>query len=131
MASVCTTPWAIPVRRGSAFCPAVESRSFQSADAIGLARLGSGVRRALDSTSFGVGELIRAALDRGVATILVALGGSATNDGTGIGAAQALGAVLTGIADARTLPRPARSRHPRFVSPGRAPRARRAALCYV
>ena len=58
---------------------------IESADAIGLARLGSGVRRALDSTS------------------LVALGGSATNDG-GIGAAQALGAVLTGIAT------PARSR---------------------
>lgn len=76
---------------------------IESADAIGLARLGLGVRRALDTTSFGVGELIRAALDRGVATILVALGGSATNDG-GIGAAQALGAVLTGIAT------PARSR---------------------
>ncbi|WP_354625799.1 glycerate kinase [Psychromonas sp. MME2] len=42
------------------------------------------------TTSFGTGELIKAALDAGVDHIIVGLGGSATNDG-GIGMAQALG----------------------------------------
>jgi glycerate 2-kinase len=42
------------------------------------------------TTSFGVGELIRTALDRGVTSILVGIGGSATNDG-GAGMASALG----------------------------------------
>ena len=43
------------------------------------------------ATTYGVGELIRAALDDGVTEIIVGLGGSATNDG-GAGAMQALGA---------------------------------------
>ena len=43
------------------------------------------------TTTYGVGELLRAALDRGARTIVVGIGGSATNDG-GAGMAQALGA---------------------------------------
>jgi glycerate kinase len=43
------------------------------------------------TTTFGVGELIKSALDRGVSKIIVGLGGSATNDG-GAGMASALGA---------------------------------------
>lgn len=45
------------------------------------------------TTTWGTGELIRAALDHGVRRILVGLGGSATNDG-GAGMLQALGARL-------------------------------------
>ncbi len=45
------------------------------------------------TTTFGTGELIRAALDAGCEQILVGIGGSATNDG-GAGMAQALGARL-------------------------------------
>lgn len=45
------------------------------------------------ATSRGTGELIRAALDRGVKRLVVALGGSATND-AGAGMAQALGVSL-------------------------------------
>jgi glycerate kinase len=44
----------------------------------------------MSATSFGTGELIRNALDRGAREILVGVGGSATVDG-GIGMAQALG----------------------------------------
>ena len=40
--------------------------------------------------TFGVGELIREALDRGCERVIVTLGGSATNDG-GMGMMQALG----------------------------------------
>ncbi|MDO4680940.1 MAG: glycerate kinase [Aerococcus sp.] len=42
------------------------------------------------ATTYGVGELITAALDQGAETIIIGLGGSATNDG-GAGMAQALG----------------------------------------
>jgi glycerate kinase len=45
------------------------------------------------ATTFGVGELVRAALDEGCQRIIVGLGGSATNDG-GAGMAQALGVRL-------------------------------------
>jgi glycerate 2-kinase len=42
------------------------------------------------TTTFGTGELIRAALNEGCRKILIGIGGSATNDG-GVGMAQALG----------------------------------------
>ncbi len=45
------------------------------------------------TTTFGVGELIRAALDRGARHLIVGIGGSATNDG-GAGMLQALGVKL-------------------------------------
>ncbi len=47
-------------------------------------------RNPLIATSYGTGELIRAALDAGYREILIGIGGSATNDG-GAGMAQALG----------------------------------------
>jgi glycerate kinase len=45
------------------------------------------------TTTFGTGQLIKQALDRGYKRIITAIGGSATNDG-GAGMAQALGARL-------------------------------------
>jgi glycerate kinase len=45
------------------------------------------------TTTYGFGELLRAALDRGCRHFIIGLGGSATNDG-GAGMAQALGARL-------------------------------------
>jgi glycerate kinase len=45
------------------------------------------------TTTYGVGELILAALDRGCRHFIIGIGGSATNDG-GAGMAQALGASL-------------------------------------
>ena len=45
----------------------------------------------LHATTYGTGELIKAALDAGAKKIIVGLGGSATND-AGAGMAQALGA---------------------------------------
>jgi glycerate kinase len=54
------------------------------------------------TTTRGVGELIRLALDRGCRRFIIGIGGSATNDG-GAGMAQALGALLLD-ADGRALP---------------------------
>ena len=48
-------------------------------------------RNPMNTTSFGTGELILAALDQGVENIILGIGGSATNDG-GMGMMQALGA---------------------------------------
>lgn len=50
-------------------------------------------KRPLESTTFGVGELIDDAIERGAKRILLGLGGSATND-MGCGCAAALGAVF-------------------------------------
>lgn len=47
----------------------------------------------LIATTYGTGELIRAALDAGYRKLIIGIGGSATNDG-GAGMAQALGAKL-------------------------------------
>lgn len=49
------------------------------------------------TTTYGFGELIMAALDRGCRRFIIGLGGSATNDG-GVGMAQALGVLFTDIA---------------------------------
>jgi glycerate kinase len=74
----------------------------EMAQAAGLPLVPSEQRDPLRTTTFGVGELIRAALERGAQRIFVGLGGSATNDG-GAGMAQALGARLLD-ADGNDLP---------------------------
>ena len=54
------------------------------------------------TTTYGTGELIRAALDAGLRRIIIGIGGSATNDG-GTGMAQALGAKFLAV-DGAELP---------------------------
>ena len=61
------------------------------ASAAGLMLLTEQERSAANSTTYGVGELIKDALERGYRDILLTLGGSATNDG-GCGMFAALGA---------------------------------------
>lgn len=53
----------------------------ECAQAVGLERLDEGERDIFSSHTRGLGQLIRAALDRGASEIIVGLGGSATNDG--------------------------------------------------
>ncbi len=60
------------------------------AEAAGIGLLRSGPRP-LTATTFGVGQMIRALLDEGCRTFVLALGGSATTDG-GAGLLSALGA---------------------------------------
>ncbi|WP_028273357.1 glycerate kinase [Atopococcus tabaci] len=63
---------------------------IEMAEASGLHLVKKGKKRPLQATTYGTGELIRAALEEGVEEIYIGLGGSATNDG-GVGMAQALG----------------------------------------
>ncbi|ASA57655.1 glycerate kinase [Vibrio gazogenes] len=64
---------------------------IEMAAASGLALLTAEERNPLLTTSFGTGQLIRAALDEGINHLVLGIGGSATNDG-GVGMMQALGA---------------------------------------
>ncbi len=62
----------------------------ESAAACGLHLLSSAERDPRRTTTYGVGQLVRAALDEGATRIVVGLGGSATDDG-GAGLLAALG----------------------------------------
>lgn len=63
---------------------------IEMAAASGLPLVPANKRNPLKTTSFGTGELIRAALGKGARRVIIGIGGSATNDG-GAGMAQALG----------------------------------------
>lgn len=67
------------------------SALIEMAAASGLPLLKTSERNPLISSTFGCGELIRDALDQNCTELVLALGGSATNDG-GIGCMKALGA---------------------------------------
>lgn len=76
---------------------------LEMAAAAGLSLVPDDARDPLQTTTYGVGELIRAALDGGAERILVGCGDSGTNDG-GFGMAQALGVRFLGD-DGRELGR--------------------------
>jgi len=63
---------------------------IEMADASGLRLLKRDELNPMQSSSYGTGELINAALDKGAAKIIIAMGGSATVDG-GCGILKALG----------------------------------------
>ena len=81
----------------------VEGRWLQSSDgsdavvelaeASGLSRLTAAERDPMDASTFGTGEVLRAALDAGIRSITLGIGGSATTDG-GAGILRALGASI-------------------------------------
>ncbi|MBO9606760.1 MAG: glycerate kinase [Paenibacillaceae bacterium] len=66
----------------------------EMASASGLVLVPEARRNPLLTTTYGTGELIRHALDSGYRRFILAIGGSATNDG-GIGMLQALGLKLS------------------------------------
>lgn len=80
-----------------------ETAVIEMAAASGLPLLAPDRRDPRVTTTYGTGELLRAALDTGLRKIIMGIGGSATNDG-GVGMAQALGARFTGE-DGVELPR--------------------------
>ncbi|MDO4888988.1 MAG: glycerate kinase [Actinomycetaceae bacterium] len=67
-----------------------ERAILEIAQAVGLGMVLPQRRRIREMTSFGVGQLIAAALDAGAREFLIGLGGSGTNDG-GAGMLRALG----------------------------------------
>ncbi|MFC9928021.1 glycerate kinase [Streptomyces sp. NPDC127190] len=75
----------------AAFALRGDTAVVEMAEASGLQRLPAGVFAPLTSSTYGSGELLRAALDAGARTIVFGVGGSATTDG-GAGMLAALGA---------------------------------------
>ena len=63
---------------------------IEMAEASGLPLISEEKRNPLHTTTYGTGELVLDALERGFRDIAIAIGGSATNDG-GMGCARALG----------------------------------------
>lgn len=63
---------------------------IEMAQASGMECIGPEKRNPLYTTTFGTGEMVADALEKGVTNILLGIGGSATNDAA-IGAASALG----------------------------------------
>ncbi len=66
------------------------SAVLEMSEAAGMRGVNAGERDIMRATTFGVGEMMLAARERGAREIVMALGGSATNDG-GFGLARALG----------------------------------------
>ena len=66
---------------------------IEMAAASGLTLVPKEKRNPLATTTYGTGQLIKAALDQGSRKLIIGIGGSATNDG-GAGMAQALGVKL-------------------------------------
>lgn len=86
-------PLGTPVDAAWGWLPLSLTAIIEMAEASGLQLVAPGQRDACVSSTFGTGELIRAALDAGAQRVILAIGGSATNDG-GAGAMQALGVKL-------------------------------------
>ena len=87
-AVVCGPLW----ERRKACYAALDGRRavMEMAAASGLPLVPAELRDPRNTTSYGTGELIRDALDKGFHDLSIAIGGSATNDG-GIGCMRALG----------------------------------------
>ncbi|WP_352419503.1 glycerate kinase [Proteiniborus sp.] len=67
-----------------------ETAVIEMAAASGIQLISESERNPLITTTYGTGELIKFALNKGVEHIIIGIGGSATNDG-GVGMLQALG----------------------------------------
>jgi len=78
------------VEAGFAWLPATRTAVVEMAVASGLPLLRPEQYNPLKTTTYGTGQLIKAAIEHGAEQILLAVGGSATVDG-GVGAAMALG----------------------------------------
>src|SRR5205085_8433251 len=88
-----TGPLGTPVNAFFGLLGDGRTAAIEMAAAAGLPLVPPDKRDPRITTTYGVGELILAALDRGSRHFIIGIGGSATNDG-GAGMAQALGASL-------------------------------------
>ncbi len=77
----------------AAFAMRAQTAVIEMAEASGLGLLDGAAPAPLTATTYGTGQLIRAALDAGAREVVLGIGGSAATDG-GAGMAQALGARL-------------------------------------
>ncbi len=101
-----TGPLGEPVTAGYAIDRQRRLAVLDVAAAIGLDLVAPGERDIMRADTYGVGELVQAALVHDVDEIVIGLGGSATNDG-GAGLLRALGVRLSDAAGQPVAPGPA------------------------
>ncbi len=83
-------PFFRPIESGYLFSAQNKVAYIEMAEASGLKLLHAKEYDCINATTFGTGELLRDALDKGAEEVILGIGGSATNDG-GMGMAIALG----------------------------------------
>jgi glycerate 2-kinase len=88
--AVVTGPLGKPVRSTYGILGNKVTAVIEVAEACGLPLLTKEQLNPLNTTTYGVGELIKDALEKGCSEFIIGLGGSATND-AGVGMLQALG----------------------------------------
>lgn len=101
-----TGPLGCPVAATYGLIPARKTAVIEMSAAAGITLLDESERNPLQTTTYGVGELIADAISLGCRRFVIGIGGSATNDG-GVGMLQALGFSFLD-ADGREIPRGAR-----------------------
>lgn len=85
-----TGPLGTPVESRYGYLPDLRTAVIEMADASGLTLVPVEKRNPLYTTTYGLGELILAAIDKGCRHFIIGIGGSATND-AGLGMLTALG----------------------------------------
>lgn len=86
-----TGPLQKPIGSRFGLLPATHTAVIEMADAAGLPLVPAAERDPRRTTTYGLGELILAAMERGCREFIIGIGGSATND-CGLGMLTALGA---------------------------------------
>ena len=89
-----TGPLGAKIKADYIFDPKTDTAYIEMAKAAGLTLISQEDRNPNLTTTFGVGELMKDAIENGSKRLVICIGGSATNDG-GAGMLQALGAKLT------------------------------------
>lgn len=85
-----TGPLGEPAKSRYGYLPDSQTAVIEMADAAGLAMVPAAKRNPLYTTTYGLGELIIAAMEHGCRHFIIGIGGSATND-AGLGMLTALG----------------------------------------
>lgn len=85
-----TGPLGTPVTCTYGIIPAAKTAVMEMSQAAGITLVPEEKRNPMDTTTFGVGEMIRDAIEKGCRKFIMGIGGSATNDG-GAGMLMALG----------------------------------------
>lgn len=85
-----TGPLYTPVEAEYCILPDGKTAIMEMASAAGITLVPNNMRDPLNTTTYGVGEMIRDAVSRGCREFIIGIGGSATNDG-GTGMLRALG----------------------------------------
>lgn len=83
-------PLGTPVTCTYGIIPAAKTAVMEMSQAAGITLVPEEKRNPMDTTTFGVGEMIRDAIEKGCRKFIMGIGGSATNDG-GAGMLMALG----------------------------------------